>query len=115
MNTSKLADEAIKEFIEMTNIKLSHSRLCLLKDTIQHALIKSNELYPKWIKFSDEEPKKGEYVDVYSNARGRESDFEYEGEGVFYENNNDETREVKFSETETQYNITHWMRIPDCL
>jgi len=41
MNTSKIADEAIKEFIELTNIKLSYSRLCLLKDVIQHALIKS--------------------------------------------------------------------------
>jgi len=76
---------------------------------------KINNLYPHWVKFSEEEPKKGEHVDIYSIARGREADYEYEGNGIFYENNYDNTREVKFSETETNYNITHYLRVPDCL
>jgi len=88
------------KFIEMTETVKE------LEDKIKHL---------SWIKFSDEEPKKGEYVDVHTAYNGRSTGYEYEGDGTFYNNEIDDAKDVTFSATETAYNVTHWKRVISCV
>jgi len=57
-----------------------------------------------WISVKIELPKKNELVDIYSLKNIIEYNYEYLGEGVFYDNENDKIRDIKDK-------ITHWRHI----
>jgi len=67
----------------------------------------------EWIKVSDRLPFKGDLVDVYTNYHGRCTDYEYEGKGTFYNNDIDDTKEIDFSDTQKDANVSYWMYTPD--
>lgn len=71
---------------------------------------KAIELF-SWIEFSKQEPEIGQAVDVYTKHNGRCCNYKYEGKGVFYNNDKDDTKGVNFFEKEHQYNVTHWVKI----
>ena len=47
-----------------------------------------------WINVNEQEPIKGGNVDIFVKGIGRECDYEYEGDGVFYDYNRDIIKEV---------------------
>ena len=62
-----------------------------------------------WLDVKKHEPDIGEIVDIYTDYGGRYLDYEYEGNGMFYNNNLDDTKEVN----NTEYAVTHFIRIPN--
>lgn len=63
----------------------------------------------EWIKCSEKMPEIGSVVNIYTRHHEVEYDFEYLGEGEFYDNLNDNTREVDASPLDITCNVTHWM------
>lgn len=58
----------------------------------------------EWIKCSDKLPDKDDRVDILCDGWNRRTDYKYEGNGVFYNNEWDRTYEVEA--------VTHWMPVP---
>jgi hypothetical protein len=58
----------------------------------------------EWISVKDQMPENRQYVDILVDGRYRKTDYEYEGDGVFYEDNYDITYSVG--------SVTHWMPLP---
>ncbi len=62
----------------------------------------------KWTKFTKHKPQQNQLVDIWVKDRGRENNFEYEGNGFLYDNELDMIREIG----EETMNATHWMPVP---
>lgn len=64
-----------------------------------------------WISVKHLLPEKGQMCDCWQSNWGRKTDFEYEGDGTFYDNNYDRTLEV---DNEIIHDsVTHWMAVPE--
>ncbi len=59
----------------------------------------------EWISVKEKMPEKRQYVDILVDGRWRRTDYEYEGDGIFYEDNHDITYSVG--------SVTHWMPLPE--
>jgi hypothetical protein len=68
-------------------------------------LIEVNKVFMEWISVKDRLPEIGEFVDIYVTGKGRMCDYEYETEGVFYNNDVDDTQ------TLGENPVTHWYLI----
>jgi len=64
----------------------------------------------EWISVKDRLPKNGQMCDCWQNNWGRKTDYEYEGEGIFYNNAYDQMLDVNCEIVNSR--VTHWMLLP---